>query len=395
VLFFKRLLKWGYEKMNFDNIALLVFLFFLVLVFFLKRKDFKIHSFVKVFYIAMLRTDFGIKLIDSFAGKFRKILKKISPFMIFIGFLGMIVVVANLLYELKKIFSGQIVQSVGLVLPFEGKGIFYVPFIYWILSVVIVMVVHEAGHGIMARVWNIPVKKTGIAFLGFLIPIIPAAFVEPDEKKLAKADRKKQLSVFAAGPFANIFFAFFIFLILSFCLNPLADGFQKTSGLEITSVSFGSPAYYSGLSEGEIITSINGNVVNSGDDFTSAFVSAEIGDIFAVTTDKSDYSLVLAENPENSRRWFGVFVQENLVVVDSNFFKRAIIWVKELFFWIFLLSFGVGLFNLLPLGPIDGGKMLQISLEKILSTKKACRIWKVVGFCLLAVLLANIIPAFI
>lgn len=381
--------------MNFDTIALIIFIVGLTLFFILKRKQFKIHSFAKIFYIGMLRTNIGLKFINKFANKHRSFLQKISPFMIFIGFLGIIIVTADLLYELAKLLNGSSAQSVGLVLPIEGKGIFYVPFVYWIISVIIVMVIHEAGHGVMARVWNIKVKKTGIAFLGFLIPIIPAAFVEPDEKELAKASKKKQLSVFSAGPFANIVFAFFILLLLNFCLTPITDSFQHNQGLEITEVMPNSPAFFTGLSNGEMITELNGNKIKTVDDFTSAFVSADVGDKFNVVTDKSDYSVVLAENPETNRRWFGTFVQEKMVITNPNLLKSSLIWLNGLFFWVFLLNLGVGLFNLLPLGPIDGGKMLQISLGKIISQKKANKIWKLVGFCMLAVLLANIIPAFV
>ena len=39
----------------------------------------------------------------------------------------------------------------------------------------------------------------------------------------------------------------------------------------------------------------------------------------------------------------------------------------ELFQWIFMLNLGIGLFNLLPLKPLDGGYMLEILLSYKLS----------------------------
>ena len=73
-------------------------------------------------------------------------------------------------------------SGVGLVLPFKAKGVFYVPFFYWIISIFVIAVVHEFSHGLIARANNIKVKSSGFAFLALLVPIIPAAFVEPDEK---------------------------------------------------------------------------------------------------------------------------------------------------------------------------------------------------------------------
>ena len=378
--------------MNFNTALLIGFLVIFTILVFINRKKFKIYYFAKVFYFGMLRTNVGLKTIDRIGSGLRGILTRISPVMIIIGFLGMIIVAVNLIYELFKIFAGQTAQSVGLVLPVEGKGIFFVPFIYWILAVIIVMIVHEGGHGIMARSWKIPVRKTGIAFLGAIIPIIPAAFVEPDEKKLAKTTTKKQLSVFAAGPFANIIFGFFIYLILIFALNPVTDGFYTNQGVEVIDVTADSPAFFAGLNTGEIVKNINGQKIIHTEDFTYAFKPAEVGDVYSITTDKKQYSVTLAENPSTKKRWLGAFVQEKLVILQPTFWKDVLIWIKELFFWVFLLNLGVGLFNLVPLGPIDGGKMLQIGLSRIMP-KTANKIWKTVGFIMLLVILGNIIPA--
>ncbi len=73
-------------------------------------------------------------------------------------------------------------------------------FTYWIVIIAIVAVSHEFSHGIFARLSKIKVQSTGFGFLG---PFL-AAFVEPDEKKMQKAKKFDQLSILAAGTFANI-----------------------------------------------------------------------------------------------------------------------------------------------------------------------------------------------
>ena len=41
--------------------------------------------------------------------------------------------------------------------------------------------------------------------------------------------------------------------------------------------------------------------------------------------------------------------------------------LKDLFYWIFLLNFAVGTFNLLPMKPLDGGLILEELLRYKLS----------------------------
>ncbi|MBD3361589.1 hypothetical protein GF358_02225 [Candidatus Woesearchaeota archaeon] len=259
---------------------------------FFKRKQFVWQSFGP-FYFAMYPTKFGIKFMRKTALKYNKILYWIGTIGISIGYIGMAVVTEELIRGVYTLFTNPQI-TVGLVLPIKAKGVFYVPFLYWILSLIIVMIVHEGAHGIIALVHKIKIKKTGIAFLGIIIPIIPAAFVEPDEKKLNKSSNLIKLSVYSAGPFANIVLGFILLLVYLY-------------------VPFG-----------------------------------------------------------------------------NNF---ILIWIKDLIYWVSLLNVGVGLFNLIPLGPIDGGRMFQIALEKLMQPRKATKIWKAVSYGLLAIVVGNILFA--
>ncbi|MCX6772503.1 MAG: hypothetical protein NTV88_01900 [Candidatus Micrarchaeota archaeon] len=55
-------------------------------------------------------------------------------------------------------------------------------------------------HGIIARIYKLPLKSAGLVFFGFL-PF--GAFVDIDEKKLFKAKKEEQNAVFVAGTAAN------------------------------------------------------------------------------------------------------------------------------------------------------------------------------------------------
>ncbi|VVC00608.1 Peptidase family M50 [uncultured archaeon] len=86
------------------------------------------------------------------------------------------------------------------------------PLIEGIIALAIVLVVHEGMHGIVARLYKLPLKSAGLVFFGFL-PF--GAFVDIDEKKLFKAKKEQQNAVFVAGTAAN-FATAIIFMLLFF-----------------------------------------------------------------------------------------------------------------------------------------------------------------------------------
>ncbi|HID72582.1 TPA: hypothetical protein EYP38_01455 [Candidatus Micrarchaeota archaeon] len=75
------------------------------------------------------------------------------------------------------------------------------PFFEGVLALLIILVVHEGAHAILSRIGRIPILSSGIVLFG-IIPI--GAFVEPDEKKLAKLDKVKQTRVLVAGSTSNL-----------------------------------------------------------------------------------------------------------------------------------------------------------------------------------------------
>ena len=69
-------------------------------------------------------------------------------------------------------------------------------------------------------------------------------------------------------------------------------------------------------------------------------------------------------------------------------------WLSVLVFYLYLLNLGIGLFNLLPLGPVDGGRMLLVGLGHYFTKEKAERIWGRVSLFYLILLLVIIIGSF-
>ena len=378
---------------SFDVAATISLVVVLALIVIFNRKKLTFHRF-GIFFAAMYRTKAGLKAMDRIAKKYRGLLWKLTPWIIGLGFIGMVLVTFDLARGLITILSGAATPSVGVVLPFKAKGVFYVPFFYWIISIFVILVMHEGMHGVMARAYGLKIKNSGLVVIGAIIPLIPGAFVEPDEKKLLKADRKKQLAVYAAGPVINIVTGLVLMLLMFTVINPITDTFYEKDGVVITELMEGNPpAAQAGITAGEKITNINGQTVGETKDFSSALKDTKPGDSVSVITSSAVYDITLGENPTNKRAWLGVYVENKLL--NPTWATHTVLWISDLIFWLYLLSIGVGLFNLLPLGPIDGGRMLLTTLQKVTHEKRASTIWKSVSFVLLGVLLTNVALAFI
>ncbi len=345
-----------------------------------------------IFYAAMYRTKRGLATMDWLGKRFRPVWEKLAIPIIIIGFLGMGLVVFDLLRGAIMLLTAAAPPSVGVVLPFKAKGIFYVPFFHWIISIFVILIIHEGMHGVMARVYNLPVKNSGLVVLGAIIPLIPGAFVEPDEKKLIAAPKKHQLAVYSAGPVSNIITGALLMLLLSLAVTPWTSNFYANNGVVISSLAEGeTPALEAGLSAGDKITAVNGEQVKNTAEFSEELSKTKPGDTAVITTTEGEHTAILAN--ENEKAKLGVFVENPLR--DNSLWTKTVLWFEDLLFWLALLSLGVGLFNLVPLGPIDGGRMLLTGLQYITQEHKAHMIWKSVSLVLLAVLLTQVLIAFV
>ena len=138
-----------------------------------------------------------------------------------------------------------------------------------VAGLVIGLVVHEGGHGLMCRVEDIDIDSLGLAFLAF-IPI--GAFVEPDENSRRRASRGGQTRMFAAGVTNN-----FAVTVIAFALlfGPVAGSISVVAGLPVGGVLPGSAAGEAGLERGDVVTSVNGANVSGSAEFDAALAAAD------------------------------------------------------------------------------------------------------------------------
>jgi len=390
--------------MNYDLLFLVVFGVLVLGLMMLNKKRTEIQKILfPVLYMIIYRTKLGLENMDKLAKKYPRTLNVLSYVSIVLGYIGMAFITFFLIKGFYDVLFFNAPSPVGLVLP----GVETVPglpklsFWHWIVAIFVLASVHEFSHGVFARLNNIKLKSSGFALLGILLPVVPAAFVEPDEKSMNKASRKAQLAVLSAGSFANFLTAIVAFLIFGFVLGPFASGLIENTGVLITDLEVGGPAEIAGMGINESIVSINGIAIGSIDDFKEELSKYKPYEKIEVTTDVSTYYVTLEESTDDPEKgYIGVFLipeeqkfNEEAQEKYGLFFIKVIIWVTLLFSWLFLINLGVGMFNLLPLGILDGGKMYYFAVLHLTKNEViAKRIWKYTNIVLILILLALVLP---
>ena len=318
------------------------------------------HGFEIDFPIIMWRTERlrgFIKRISDLSPRFWKYFMTLG---VFVSFVAMIYITWLMVSSLETITT---TPSVSIIIPgveMPGSSIF-IPLWYGLLALASVLIVHEFSHGILASSEKISIKSIGL----LLFAVIPGAFVEPDEDELNSSKKLSQLRVYAAGSIANMSLAvvaLVIFLVISSYAIPA--NFTE-DGIEISRVVGDSPASEY-LKEGMIITSIDNHNITDSNSYLNIIGSFKPGDNVSVGTDQGTYVLTLDKNPNNeSVGFFGIQASKHFVLKNNSFGPLPWIYftLLELFQWVFTLNLGIGLFNLLPMKPLDGGKMLEVLLS--------------------------------
>ncbi len=386
--------------MNYDIILAIFFFIVLSIILIKNRKKLKIEKMLfPLFYMVLYRTKFGLKFMDKISKKFRKPIKIFGYVSIVFGFLGMALMFFLIIWNtVNLIMEPEVTEGgIALVLPFTTiPGIGYLPFTQWILAIIILAIVHEFSHGIMARAHNLKLKSSGFAVFSIFVPLIPAAFVEPDEKKLRKKPAKVQNSVFSAGPMSNIVLAGIILLLFIFVMFPIQSKMTEPIGFTFDVLNESSPAAKAGLETRMIITSFNGKNITDAYKFVKyMYYNSTVNETITLGTENQTFNIV-TEKIDN-RSMIGVYNVRNEVR-----FKERFLGIKDAFLWIYsflrilgLFNFFIGLFNLLPLGIVDGGRMIKVSLEKFMKKEKAMKIFTLISTIVLVSILLGLIVQYV
>ena len=206
--------------MFYDISFLIVFAIFVSAFLYFRRQNLKREGLLYLY-----RASWGIKLINHVGNKYKKTLKFMSYISIATGYILMAVMfyllgrIVYLYIAYPSIVKEMKIPPITPLIPYLPQ-IFKLDFLppfyftYWIVIIAIVAISHEFSHGIFAAYDRIRIKSTGFGFFPFFLPVFLAAFVELDEKNMAKKKIHSQLSILSAGTFANVLTAILFFGVL-------------------------------------------------------------------------------------------------------------------------------------------------------------------------------------
>ena len=261
--------------------------------------------------------------------------------------------------------------------------------LYFLLSIPIVLVIHEGAHGIVATLEKIKIKTGGFAIFIAMF----AGFVEPDEEEFNKAKKISKLRVIGAGATSNVIFALALGLIL--LTNPffamvlpeplLSTFYDLPDGVLILSIIENSGAEKAGLLANDIITSINGIQILSPLDFQKTeLIPGEIANVAILRDGQTlQFPVEVIPSPEDPKRGLIGIMRDNSFAYKPvlNFIEWNDPGVSMFLLWLWMISFFIGIINMLPLPIVDGGKFIHTIIDKRISDKAVnTTMWGIYAF---------------
>jgi membrane-associated protease RseP (regulator of RpoE activity) len=290
----------------------------------------------------------------------------------------------------------------------------YLPWTYGWIALVVTIIIHEAGHGIVARVYNVKVESTGLLLiLGFPI----GAFVNIAQEELSRTPLKQKSAILTAGPLNNMVIAIVSLIALYFIassLTPISTHNIPQNGVAVIGVGDHSLAGSIGLSKGAIVETVAGQKVHNTDDLGKLLKSNLGNTVLIMWQDGSGHqitrSVTLPQSVQANQGVLGVsitngvpdpvqvlnkykdaftfrsnpiillfpptIVQEVVPYSDlmapkyhSSILGPAFPAVANMIFWLMFFNFNVGIFNALPIGPLDGGQFYNSLIERKVNSK--------------------------
>ena len=275
------------------------------------------------------------------------------------------------------LYAPEEAGPVSLLIP--GVTIQLRWFPYLLIAVSVAIITHELAHGISACVENIPIKSAGIiiAFITF------GGFVEPDEKRLDRADIYSKLRVISAGCLSNLAVGLLIPLLVMGLYAP-------ASGVLIIDLTEGGPAYNAGVKQWDVVYAINGTEMSGLSGLDNFMSNVKPNDTLVVETSSGNKIIEAEASPVNSSRGImGVrcfdYYPPRLGLLDPSISYHLYLTLD----WSFFIIINISIFNMLPLYPLDGDAYVFSVLKAYMKRgAKAARI--VLSAVCLALLALNV-----
>lgn len=365
--------------------------------------------------LILIHTPYGLKFFDKvaktraarFYARFNTYLMPLITIMALFLIIGSVAA----LFSSETIREGArgVGPQANLLIPGLNP---YLPIWEGWIALVVTIIVHEAGHGIIARVYGVKVESTGLVlFLG--IPI--GAFVNIERDELNRISTKQKSSILTAGPMTNIVLAgisLFAILLITSTLVITKPMDPTSYGVVVTNVNSGSLAESIGLDKGTTIQQIQNNQIRNPVELNDN-LNSNLGKVvtIGITAENGSKSTLVATLPPQREPGKGIlgvsitpvadpkevldrynsmiftsplgllapptFVQGMVPYSDfmadkytSPLFGSYYTIPASLFFWLWFINFNVAIFNALPIGPLDGGQLYNTLIDKRTQNKK-------------------------
>ncbi len=309
-------------------------------------------------------------------------------------------------------------------------------FTYFIVALAIVAIVHEFSHGIFMKLFKVRIKSTGLVFLGPILGAFVEQD-DKSFKKKTKLEQMSVLGagVFANVIFALIFYGLYVgfffssFAASGYIFNTYAVSvvpLENVTGIEevgnLTKVLATDGIYYldDGLavqlnqSDGEyliaypeapaVLAGMRGAIIQAddvkitGQDKLREFLeNKNPGERVIFKTEDAEgvkeYNILLGEHPDDSSRaylgvghnvvqrrgviqnslgWFMSF-KDSTTLYKPTWDGEFVYFVYHLLWWVMIINLLVALFNMLPLGMLDGGRFFYLAVLGIFKSEKVAK----------------------
>ena len=388
------------QTVNPRLVFLVVFTALISFLMYRDRRNVERHSIL--FY---RRTKKGIDMIDRVAKAAPRFWNIYAWTGVVFGFLTIPFILWNVLLSFQQMIqSGGSAGGPSLIAPgLSGQttlqsGISFIPVEYWLIGIGVLMFVHEMSHGIVARLEDMEINSVGWIVMG----IIPGAFVEPKGENMLPGEEESgsqedsgsegdssddsvdtsggpwdqgswtsQLKVLAAGSFANYVTAIvFTLLALGMFVNVAQPVGVTYSAQENFS------ARDAGMNNGTIYE-LEGERIRYTSQLEQISEDFEPNQTVTVNTTEGRFNVTLGE--KNGSAYMGILMRDNDGFMPAFFdmignnreirprysgSEGLISWTLSMLQTVALLNFLIGMFNLLPVKPLDGGQMISVLTER-------------------------------
>lgn len=343
-----------------------------VLYLFLDRRNLK-----RFYFIFFRRTEHGLNKISSIAERFPRFWNYYGKAAVFAGLLSVVGSLVAISYGIFRMLTLKTADAgPKLVVPGAvsqntlSKGMLIIPVEYWIASIAVLMVVHEFSHGIVAKAEGFELNSVGWG----VAAVFPFAFVEPKGEQMlpgAEAEDssghwnqgswKSRLKVLTAGSFANYLTAVLFFVAaLSF-----SAAVTQASGISYMAQD-DFPAAEAGLDNGTLY-SVNNQTVESEKEMIEIAKSIKVGENVTLNTSEGVFTFEAMNKSGDAGGYIGVYFGSSRTIKPGlEQYSMVLNWFWNGLWTIANLNFLIGLFNMLPLKPLDGGWTIDTLVNQYL-----------------------------